>query len=157
MLLRIAGVDKESVVDGPGLRYVVFTQGCPHRCAGCHNPQTHDFAGGYEVNINEILTSMAEIKLISGITISGGEPFAQPAACAELAEAVKKQGLNVVTYSGYYHTDLLKMAETNSAIAKLLAATDILIDGPYDQTQKDLGLPFRGSNNQKIINLTNIE
>jgi anaerobic ribonucleoside-triphosphate reductase activating protein len=151
VLLRIAGEIKESVVDGPGLRYVIFTQGCPHHCPGCHNSQTHNFAGGYEVSIDEILSMLAKVKLIAGITLSGGEPFAQAAACAELAKAVKKQGLNVVTYSGYYYTELRQMAEKDSAIAELLEATDILIDGPYDATQKNLNLPFRGSSNQSII------
>jgi anaerobic ribonucleoside-triphosphate reductase activating protein len=153
MELRIAGVVKESVVDGPGLRYVVFTQGCPHHCNGCHNPETHDFAGGYTVNIDKILTSINEINLSSGLTLSGGEPFAQAAACAELARQVKKLGLNVLTYTGYYHAQLLQMAEQDSAVADLLAVTDILIDGPFDETQKDLSLEFRGSKNQNIIYL----
>jgi len=168
MLLRIAGVIKESVVDGPGLRYVIFTQGCPHSCAGCHNPQTHDFAKGYDVSITELLDSIKQVKLISGITLSGGEPFAQAKACAELARLVKEtkktmavtrkqepQEFDVVTYSGYYYADLLLMAEKNPAINELLEATDILIDGPYDETQNNPSLPFRGSDNQSMIYLCN--
>jgi anaerobic ribonucleoside-triphosphate reductase activating protein len=154
LFLRIAGIVKESVVDGPGLRYVIFTQGCPHACIGCHNPETHDFNGGYEIAIDEILQSISKIKLLSGITLSGGEPFAQAAACAKLAELTKKRGLSVVTYSGYYYAELLDMAKTNSSAAALLAATDILIDGPYDQTKRDLNLPFRGSSNQEIYFLS---
>jgi anaerobic ribonucleoside-triphosphate reductase activating protein len=151
--IRIAGMVAESVVDGPGLRYVIFTQGCPHHCPGCHNPQTHDFTGGYEISIDEILAALSKVKLIEGITLSGGEPFAQAAACAQLARAVKKLGLTVVTYSGYYYAELQQQAIKDPAITELLAVTDVLIDGPYDETQKDLNLPFRGSRNQSIINL----
>lgn len=153
VLIRIAGIDEESVVDGPGLRYVVFTQGCHRRCPECHNPQTHDFAGGYEIAISDLLRKIAAVKLISGVTLSGGEPFAQAAACAEIARAVKHLGLNVVTYTGYYHHELIAVAKSDTAIAALLKETDILIDGPYDITQKNLALPFRGSNNQNIIYL----
>jgi anaerobic ribonucleoside-triphosphate reductase activating protein len=154
--LRIAGVVKESVVDGPGLRYVIFTQGCPHRCVGCHNPDTHDLAGGYETSINELLHSINEIKLIDGIAFSGGEPFIQAAACAELAKLVKQNRpeLNIVTYSGYYYNELLDMAATDPAVKELLQLTDILIDGPYDIKQNNPNLPFRGSSNQNIIKLS---
>lgn len=156
LLLRVAGVVKESVVDGPGLRYVIFTQGCPHRCVGCHNPQTHNPDGGYDVTVEELLSAIIEIKLISGITLSGGEPFTQARSCAKLAQLVKQHGLNVVTYSGYYYSDLVAMAKNDIAVADLLQHTDILIDGPYDETKKDLNLPFRGSSNQNIIYLTSI-
>ena len=76
--LRIAGTIGESIVDGPGIRYVVFTQGCPHGCPGCHNPQTHDPAGGFWAETDEILSVLAENPLLDGITLSGGEPFLQP-------------------------------------------------------------------------------
>ena len=156
-LLRIAGKVTESIVDGPGLRYVIFTQGCTKRCAGCHNPHTQELAGGYEVSIAELLKSILEVKLISGVTFSGGEPFLQAAACAELAKLIKEQRteLNIVAYSGYYYDELLVMAEQDSAIREFLQQVDILIDGPYDETQKSYGLPFRGSKNQSIIDLTN--
>lgn len=154
--LRIAGIVKESVVDGPGLRYVIFTQGCPHNCPGCHNPHTHDFNGGYDISITELFNSINTTQLISGVTFSGGEPFMQPAACASLAKLVKasERKLNVLTYSGYYHAELLQLAETNSAIKELLQLTDILIDGPYDKTKRNLNLPFRGSENQNIVYLS---
>ncbi|MEI8054658.1 MAG: anaerobic ribonucleoside-triphosphate reductase activating protein [bacterium] len=154
--LRIAGIIKESVVDGPGLRYVIFTQGCPHRCVGCHNPDTQDFAGGYDISITKLLDSINETKLIDGVTFSGGEPFAQAAACAKLAELIKqnKNNLNIITYSGYYYAELLSMATKNPAIEKFLQSTDILIDGPYDVNKNDLNLSFRGSSNQNIIKLS---
>lgn len=153
--LRLAGIVQESIVDGPGLRYVIFTQGCPHHCVGCHNPHTHDPARGYNLSINELLNSILETKLISGITFSGGEPFMQPAACAELAKLVKKnrKEFNIIAYSGYYYADLLLMAKKDHAIYQFLQSVDILIDGPYDATLRSYDLPFRGSSNQNIINL----
>ncbi|CAL7959449.1 Anaerobic ribonucleoside-triphosphate reductase-activating protein [Gammaproteobacteria bacterium] len=154
--LRIAGITKESVVDGPGLRYVIFTQGCPHHCVGCHNPDTQNFAGGYDISIAKLLDSINAAKLIDGVTFSGGEPFAQAAACAELAKLIKKNrsDLNIITYSGYYYTELLAMAIKDPAIKGFLQSIDILIDGPYDATKNDPNLPFRGSSNQNIIELS---
>lgn len=154
--LRIAGIVKESVVDGPGLRYVIFTQGCELRCPGCHNPTTHDPWGGYTMELDKLWQSIGETKLIEGITFSGGEPFMQAAACAVLAKLIKKNlpPLNIVTYSGYYHHQLLAMAKVDSDIRDFLQLTDILIDGPYDVQQKNSSLAFRGSTNQQIINLT---
>lgn len=151
--LRIAGLVKESVVDGPGVRFTIFTQGCSMRCAGCHNPDTHDFAGGYLVGINELFNAIDKGKLITGVTFSGGEPFMQAAACAGLAKLIKQQrpDLNILSYSGYYYVDLLKMAATNSGINEFLQYIDILIEGPYEVSKRDLDLAFRGSRNQNIV------
>jgi anaerobic ribonucleoside-triphosphate reductase activating protein len=121
--------------------------------AARHNPQTHDFAGGYEITLEKLLESIEQTKLIQGVTFSGGEPFAQAKACAKLARQIKQHGLNIVTYSGHYHDELLKMAKADDGIAELLEATDILIDGPYDESKQNLKLPFRGSDNQSIIYL----
>ena len=101
MELRIAGIVNESVVDGPGLRFVIFTQGCPHQCSGCHNPKTHDETGGYLITIDEILTMINQAKLISGVTFSGGEPFIQAAKLAYLASKIRDIGLDIVTYTGF--------------------------------------------------------
>lgn len=156
--LRIAGLVKESVVDGPGVRFTIFTQGCAMRCAGCHNPDTHDFAGGYLVGINELFNAIDKGKLITGVTFSGGEPFMQAAACAGLAKLIKQQrpDLNILSYSGYYYVDLLKMAATNSGINEFLQYIDILIEGPYEVSKRDLDLAFRGSRNQNIVYLNKI-
>lgn len=153
--LRLAGITKESVVDGPGLRYVIFTQGCPHHCPGCHNPHTHDYAGGYEASITSLLNSILDIKLISGITFSGGEPFMQAGSCAKLALLVKQHrtDLNILAYSGYYYRELLLLAETNRELGEFLQLVDILIDGPYDRDKRSYNLAFRGSSNQSIIDL----
>lgn len=155
-LIRIAGIVKESIVDGPGLRYTIFTQGCPHHCVGCHNAHTQDFAGGYNISIIELFNSINDTKLIAGVTFSGGEPFAQASACAELAKLIKqnKTELNIVAYSGYYYAQLLEMATKDPAINDFLRSIDILIDGPFDVSKLDLSLPFRGSNNQSIIDLS---
>ena len=99
--LRISGIVEESIVDGPGLRYVVFTQGCPHHCPGCHNPQTHDFDGGEFRDTDDILRQFMENPLLSGITFSGGEPFVQAEPLCHLADAVHAAGKNVYAYSGY--------------------------------------------------------
>ena len=99
--LRISGVVAESIVDGPGFRYVVFTQGCPHHCPGCHNPQTHSFEGGYDADIPAMLEEIRRDPLLDGITLSGGEPFCQPEALIPLAKAVKEMGKTVFAYTGY--------------------------------------------------------
>jgi anaerobic ribonucleoside-triphosphate reductase activating protein len=153
--LLISGIVKESVVDGPGLRYVIFTQGCHKRCIGCHNPHTQDLTGGYEILVTELLNSILETKLVNGITFSGGEPFIQAQACAELARLVKKRRkeFNIVAYSGYYYAELLVIAEKQPAIREFLQYIDILIDGPYDETRKAYNLPFCGSSNQNVIDL----
>lgn len=149
--LRISGIIDESIVDGKGLRYTIFTQGCPHHCEGCHNPDTHDFEGGTEKEITAIYEEICSNPLLSGVTFSGGEPFCQPAPLAVLAEMVHKKGLNVTTYTGYTLEQLLEMK--NPDVQRLLTQTDILIDGKFDIAQKDLSLSFRGSRNQRIIDV----
>jgi len=147
--LRIAGIEEESIIDGPGIRMVIFTQGCNHNCIGCHNPETHSFTGGNLIDIDYIITMIKENPLLDGITISGGEPFEQALQCSILAKKVKDLGLNVVTYSGYTFEEILG----NKKFRGLLLQTDILIDGKFDQSQKSLNLKFRGSKNQRIIDL----
>lgn len=153
MELRIAGIEKESVVDGPGLRFVIFTQGCPHRCPGCHNPDTHDPEGGKVMNTDEILGMIAQTRLIRGVTFSGGEPFLQADVLAELAGKIKAMGLDVVTYTGFTYEQLMGRSVQSSGIRQLLAQTDILVDGPYRMAERDLGLAFRGSRNQRLIDV----
>ena len=99
--LRIAGIQRDSIVDGPGLRYVIFAQGCPHGCEGCHNPQTHDFAGGKDADVEVILKEIAENPLLSGVTFSGGEPFCQAQALLPIAETLKAEGKHLMIYTGY--------------------------------------------------------
>ena len=149
--MRIADVISDSIVDGPGLRLTVFTQGCPHHCPGCHNPQTHDPAGGTEYTVHEILAFAAENPLLDGITLSGGEPFAQARDCAALASGARQMGLDIWCYTGYTYEQLLQRAKPEELA--LLNACDVLIDGPFLQAERSLELRWRGSRNQRIIDL----
>lgn len=150
--IRVSGIVEESIVDGPGFRYVVFTQGCPHHCPGCHNPQTHPFEGGTMMDIDEIFRAFRENPLLSGITFSGGEPFCQPKPLYKLAVKVHKAGKTVMTYTGYTLEQLEGMDDI--WVKKLLAVSDILVDGPYIEELRDLELQFRGSSNQRILYLS---
>lgn len=147
--LRIAGIVEESIVDGPGIRLVVFTQGCNHNCIGCHNPESHSFSGGKLIDIEEILDMIKENPLLDGITFSGGEPFEQAIGCSILAKKVKELGLNVIVYTGYTFEQILK----NDQFKELLLQTDTLIDGKFEIEEKSLMLKFRGSKNQRIIDV----
>ena len=149
--LKIAGTVDDSVVDGEGYRFTIFTQGCPHNCPGCHNPQTHDPNGGRTVDTEALLQEISENPLLSGVTFSGGEPFLQPAPLAELGQKIQDRGLDLTTYTGYTLEELTAMHAP--AIDALLAVTDVLIDGPFLLAQRDLTLPFRGSRNQRAIDL----
>ncbi len=149
--IRIAGVIEESIVDGPGIRFVIFTQGCPHHCPGCHNPQTHDFAGGQEVAVSRLLADAQANPLVGGVTLSGGEPFCQPGPLAELAEALRRGGKHIMAYTGYTWEQLLQMDDPD--VRALLRQCDVLVDGPFLQEQRDLTLRFRGSRNQRLIDV----
>ncbi len=151
--IRLAGVSKESIVDGPGLRFTVFCQGCPHHCEGCHNPGTHDFKGGYDCNIEKILNEIDKNPLLRGVTFSGGEPMCQPEAFLELAEEVKKRNLDIVIFSGYTFEEIQGMAGENPYVKKLMSLSDYLVDGRFVKSVKDLTLRFRGSKNQRFIDL----
>lgn len=151
--LRISGVIRESIVDGPGIRFVVFCQGCPHRCEGCHNPQTHDFDGGNMCSVERILEEIKKNPLLKGVTFSGGEPFSQPEVLCELADGILEMGLDIIVYSGYTFEELLGMSEKNSHVKGLLEKCYALIDGRFELDKRTLALPFRGSTNQRIIDL----
>lgn len=151
--LRLAGVIKESIVDGPGIRFTVFTQGCPHKCKGCHNPQTHDFDGGYESCVENIIEEIKKNPILQGVTLSGGEPFAQAKALTVLAKQVHELGLNIMTYTGYTFEQLTAGFEKHPEWKTLLEETDILVDGPFILEQKSLMLHFRGSKNQRLIDV----
>lgn len=155
--LRIAGITDDSIVDGPGIRLTVFVQGCPHNCEGCHNPQTHDFSAGVDMTVDEIMGRINANPLLDGVTFSGGEPFCQAAALSELGRMVHKKGLNVITYSGYTYEYLRKNSDSENNYGKLLDVSDYLVDGPFIAGQKDMLLKFRGSRNQRIIDVKKSE
>ena len=152
--LRIAGVVKESTVDGPGFRYVIFTQGCPHKCEGCHNPETHDFNGGKLVPIDKIVQDIKKNPLLAGVTISGGDPLMQAGQVAKLLDKLDKK-LTVMVYTGFTYEYLLKNANDNNKYMDLLERTDILIDGKFVKELIDENLIFRGSSNQRAIDVKN--
>ena len=149
--MRIAEYIQDSIVDGPGLRFVLFTQGCPHQCQGCHNPATHDPNGGREEPEEEIINEMLRNKLTDGLTLSGGEPFSQAEACAVIARAAREAGLNVWSYSGYTFEELLASDDAN--IRELLRLTDVLVDGRFHLPERTLNLKWRGSWNQRLISV----
>lgn len=151
--LQLAGVVRESIVDGPGIRLTVFTQGCPHKCPGCHNPQTHSLKGGYESSVENIIRAVKENPLLHGVTLSGGEPFLQAAALARLAKQVHALNLNIITYTGYTFEELVAGFSANPSWKELLEETDILIDGKFILAEKSLMLRFRGSKNQRAIDV----
>lgn len=152
MNLKIAGIVDDSIVDGEGIRLTVFTQGCPHHCHGCHNPQTWSFTGGHEIDTEDIVERIKANPLLSGVTFSGGEPFLQPAPLAEIARAVHQLGLNVWSYTGF----TLEQLKQRTDARQLLEEVDVLVDGPYIEALRDLTLRFRGSSNQRILNLAEL-
>lgn len=152
MKIRISGVVNDSIVDGEGIRFTVFTQGCLRGCRGCHNPQTHDLLGGYEVEVDELISMMKKNPLLDGLTISGGEPFLQALACLELAQKAHKIGLNVWCYTGYTYEELIEKGYASA----LLNEIDVLVDGEFRLEERTLELPWRGSKNQRVINLNDV-
>lgn len=149
--ITISGVTEESIVDGPGIRYTLFLQGCPHHCPGCHNPGTHDMHGGYEKTIKDVFSEILENSLLDGITFSGGEPFEQAEALTVLAGKAIEKGLNIVTYTGYSWDELYDHFDSHPAWKELCAQSDILIDGRFVIEEKSLNLAYRGSVNQRLL------
>ena len=153
MLIKLSGLIPESFVDGPGIRFTVFTQGCPHKCKGCHNPETHDFNGGRYADIDKLFDRIIENSLVKGVTFSGGEPFCQAEPLAYLAEKLRREGYHIMCYSGYTFEQLLNKSNENEHINNLLSNIDILVDGPFVLVERSLELRFRGSRNQRIIDV----
>ena len=153
MDICISGTVSESIVDGPGFRYTIFVQGCPHNCPGCHNPQTHDFKGGRIVDTDELFRECVEDPLNKGVTFSGGEPFSQAKELYELGKRFKEHGYDLWCYTGWTMKELWKMSESEYYVGKLLSVIDVLVDGRFIEERKTLSLPFRGSENQRLIDM----
>ena len=149
--IRIAGIARDSIVDGPGIRTTIFVQGCPHHCPGCHNPETWPFEGGKELMPNQLFAIVRQNPLCKGVTFSGGEPFAQAEALLPLARLLKEAGYELASYSGYTFEQLMTGTDAQQA---LLAETDVLIDGPFILSERNLDLVFRGSRNQRVLNIS---
>lgn len=149
-MLYLAGIAGDSIVDGPGIRTTFFSQGCPHHCPGCHNPETWDFSGGTPMEEECLVEIVKSNPLCRGVTFSGGEPFSQAEGFTRLAQLLKAQVYEVASYTGYTFEQLLQGTQAQK---ELLAQLDILIDGPFLQEQRSLELNFRGSRNQRILNV----
>ena len=150
MKIRLAAeCTVDSIVDGPGLRTTVWTQGCKHDCKGCHNPSTHDMNGGYDVDVDDLVNFYLKQELQSGVTLSGGDPFYQPEALLELTNKLKKNNVNIWCYTGFVFEDLMK----DDICRQVLKNIDVLVDGPFVIAKKSLALLFRGSENQRLINV----
>lgn len=153
--MRVAAITYRSVVDGPGVRTVVFLQGCPHRCKGCHSRALWPSDGGREMTIGEVLAAIGAglFQGDEGVTLTGGEPLAQPEEAAKVCVALHGAGVHTIVYTGYVYEDILQMAEAIPALKVVLHAADVLVDGPFILAQRNERLPFRGSDNQRVIDL----
>ena len=149
MEFRLANLVDDSIVDGPGYRLAVFTQGCPHRCPGCHNPDTHDMQGGSLCDTEVVLRAVRANPLLSGVTLTGGEPFLQCAAMAEIARGVREMGLHTMAYTGYTYEELMDVPGAMQVLEHL----DVLVDGRFVSEQRSLDIIYRGSRNQRIIDV----
>ena len=149
-MLNLAGIAGDSIVDGPGIRTTVFGQGCPHHCPGCHNPETWEFGCGTDMTEEAVAEIVEQNPLCRGVTFSGGEPFSQAAAFAKLGRMLKEKGYEVASYSGFTFEQLMHGTPEQR---ELLETLDVLIDGPFVLEERSLELNFRGSRNQRIINV----
>lgn len=155
MKIRLATtqIQKDSIVDGEGIRAVIWTQGCIHNCPGCHNPETHSFQGGFVVDIEDIKEQINKLEGQDGITFSGGDPMEQAEACLEIAKYAKDLGFSIWCYTGYTFEDLLKKAFYVKAIREFLENIDVLVDGKFILAEKTYDAVFRGSKNQRLIDV----
>ena len=149
-MLDLSGIVSDSIVDGPGIRTAIFSQGCPHHCPGCHNPETWEFGCGTQIPVEAVVEIVQSNPLCRGVTFSGGEPFAQANAFAKLAKLLQAKGYEVASYSGFTFEELLKGTDDQK---ELLSSIDILIDGRFVMAQKSLEIAFRGSRNQRILDV----
>jgi len=150
-VIDISGFAPNSITDGPGLRFSIFCQGCVHHCPGCHNPETHEFGIGEKYEVTDIYKMIKKDPLVKGVTFSGGEPFCQREAFYELAKLLKADGYEIAAYSGFTFEQLTKDRE--SFEFRLLQLCDILVDGRFELANRSLSAGFRGSTNQRVLNV----
>lgn len=150
MMMRMYGLEQNSYVDGPGIRMAIFFQGCLHKCEGCHNPGSWPMYGGEKVDTNELMKKMANDPLLDGITLSGGEPFLQPQPALALARFARQRGLSVWCYTGYTFEQISEWQDNRKT---LLQNIDVLVDGPFKLEERSLDIPWRGSRNQRLVDV----
>lgn len=146
-------IQSDSIVDGEGIRSVIWFQGCSHHCKECQNPETWDFNGGYEVSLDDVKKQISELEFQKGVTFSGGDPMMQIEALVELTKFVHECGMDVWVYTGYTYEEVLKLAESNPLYLEALKNTDALVDGRFMIKLKSFDVKFRGSTNQRIIDV----
>lgn len=151
MTIDMAGVAGDSIVDGPGIRTTYFGQGCPHHCEGCHNPETWEFGAGTPMETEALADIARANPLCKGVTFSGGEPFAQAEGFCELAEMLRAEGYEIASYTGYTFEHL--MQHGTQAQKRLLTLLDVLVDGPFVLAQRSLELVYKGSANQRVLDV----
>ena len=156
--IRLAGpIQSDSIVDGPGLRAVVWCRGCYRGCPGCHNPESWDTTAGDVVKIDWVIEQLSKFRGQTGLTFSGGEPMLQARACKKIADWAKKEmGWNILSFTGFTYEDI--MAGRNFATPEMkdfVGSVDMLVDGPFILAQRDISLKFRGSRNQRLLHLKN--
>ncbi len=152
MELRISGTVNDSIVDGPGFRFSIFAQGCPHACPGCHNPQTHDMDGGELADTRQLIEAVESNPLLRGVTLTGGEPFVQPRPLIEVCRWCHDHGLDVWAYSGWTFEEL-ESGSVGADARELLENCDVLVDGPFVEARKTMLAKWRGSSNQRVIDV----
>ena len=154
MKIRLAAyLQSDSIVDGEGIRTVIWTQGCPHHCLGCHNPETWSFTEGELVDLEDVYKAIDELEGQDGLTFSGGDPFMQPKECSMIAKYARKKGLNIWSYTGYTYEELVELSKKKKEIMDFLKELDVLVDGRFILGQKSFSCIFRGSTNQRVIDV----
>lgn len=151
--IRLSGIAYESLVNGPGMRRVFFAQGCKHNCKGCFNPDTHDFNGGEERDMDELISDTLSNPILRGVTFSGGDPWEQADKFAYMAKAFKDNGLDIWSYTGYTYEYIVENKDKKLGWNDLLNNIDVLVDGKFQEEKMQDGLKFRGSINQRIVDV----
>lgn len=151
--IRLSGIAYESLVNGPGIRRVFFSQGCKHNCKGCFNQDTHDFNGGEQMVIDDLIKETLNNPIIKGVTFSGGDPFERAEEFSYMAREFKKSGLNIWCYSGYTFEEIIEKSKLNKDFRELINNIDVLVDGKFIEEEKDEEIKYRGSRNQRIIDV----
>ena len=151
MKIRMFGYSPESIVDGKGFRFAIFVQGCLADCPDCHNPESHDLNGGYLMDTEDLIKEFSENPLLDVVTFSGGEPLLQPEPLTEIARAAKDLNLNIWIYTGFTFEDIINQGDAK--VLELLKLADVLVDGRFVKEERSLELKFKGSRNQRLIDL----